>query len=212
MMPAAAASTMISCGTPACASSQAVRRAPCSSGRVSSTSARTRLPSRVRRLDYAERRADAARREAAGIAVREHRRVRRDQLRAEAADGVVGLDLLAVDAGGLGLGARGVAVPGGEDAVDGPAQVDGGGPGRDELGGGRGHVGAVAGGERERVRGGDADERRAAHGQPADGVGDVGGGAGVDVLDRGGQARLVEDAQAVAAPGDGFGLGHPCLR
>ena len=163
-------------------------------------------------LDDAERGADAAGREAAGVAVRQDGRALVDQLRAEAADGVVGLDLLAVDAGGLGLGARGVAVPGGEHAVDGPAQVDGGGPGRDELGGGRGHVGAVAGGEREGVGGGDADEWRAAHGQPADGVGDVGGGAGVDVLDRGGQARLVEDAQAVAAPGDGFGLLHSRFR
>jgi hypothetical protein len=54
------------------------------------------LPS-AGRLD-AERGADAARREAAGVAVREHGAPLFEQIGAEAADTLVGLDLVAVDA------------------------------------------------------------------------------------------------------------------
>ena len=66
-------------GMPSRASSQAVSRAPCSSGRVSST--QTSPPARApRRLDDAQRGADAGGGERAGVAVGQHAVAGREQL------------------------------------------------------------------------------------------------------------------------------------
>ena len=94
----AAPSAISVCGMPSCASSHAVRRAPCSSGRVSST--QTAAPGRAAcgRAHHAERRAVAARRERAGVAVGEHARARGEQLGAVRAHGQAARDLVVVDA------------------------------------------------------------------------------------------------------------------
>ena len=92
-------------GTPARLSSQAVRRLPCSSGRVSSATTATRRPAACERVDRRQRGPDPAGRERAGVAVREDQRVAADQRGAGRADPGAHRAILVPD--GAGLVARG---------------------------------------------------------------------------------------------------------
>ena len=161
----------------------------------------------VRRLHHAQRASDAARRQRAGVAVRQHRRAIVDQRRAQLAAPHVGRDLLLVDAHGLRFRSRSVAAGCREHAIDRPAQVHRRRPRRRQLVGGGRHVVAAPRGQREAVRGGDADQRRAAHRQPPDRVRHIAIVARLDVALLSGQQRLVEDAQHAVAPLDGLYLG-----
>ena len=107
----------------------------------------------------AERGAVAAGGEAAGVAVRERARARREQLRGLRGHTAAAVDLFGVEArarSGVGSLAQ---------LRERPGEIDRGRPrlGRPALGRGT-HVLAAPGGEREPVRGGDANQRRAAHG------------------------------------------------
>ena len=97
MSEAAAESAITACGIPAVSSSHAVRRAPCSSGRVSSTqtcASRSRSQAASSAPDGA---AVAAGGETAGVAVRERARPGREQRRRMRGHRAAALDLVAVD-------------------------------------------------------------------------------------------------------------------
>ena len=82
---------------PSRTSSQAVRRAPCRNGRVSSAKTATCLPASTRAANHAERRAVAGGRQRAGVAVRQDARVVRHDRRAERAHRAAARDVLVVD-------------------------------------------------------------------------------------------------------------------
>ena len=122
------------------------------------------------------------------------------------ADGAVLRHILIGDGGGFDIGcgcavrrAR-VAQPG-QHAVQRPAQVDGGGPG-----GGEGECGllhrvrARVGAERQRqaMRGGGTDQRRAADLHGADGLSDLIQGGEVQDVEGPGQAGLIDDVHGPA--------------
>ena len=104
-MPAALSAIRV-IGMSSCISSQAVSRAPCSRGRVSSTQTCTCLPCSMRRADDAQRGAVIDRRQRAGVAVGQDVRALRDDLRAERAHAPVDLDVLVRDALRLGQDGR----------------------------------------------------------------------------------------------------------
>ncbi len=81
---------------PSRSSSQAVSRAPCRSGRVSSTQTAARRPARMRGGDDADRRADAGGGERAGVAVREHAVAGREEPGAVLRHPPVAIDVLGV--------------------------------------------------------------------------------------------------------------------
>ena len=149
-------------------------------------------------LDDAEGGTDAAGRESAGVAVGEEGGAIGDERGAELAHALIGRDLLLVDADGLGFG-----VGRREDAVQRPAEIDGGRARSGELLGRRAEVAALAVRQREGVGSGDADEGRAAEGEAPDCGGDIVGIARLDVVQRGGQPRLVDEAEDAVAPLDG---------
>ena len=84
-------------GMPSTWSSQAVSRAPCSHGRVSSTSTEMPPCARVRGADDAERRAVPGRRQGAGVAVREDAVAGLEQRGAVLADAQAAVDVVVVD-------------------------------------------------------------------------------------------------------------------
>ena len=91
------ASAITACGMPRRSSSQAVSRAPWSSGRVSSDPDVRHAPCLPGGADRAERRPVAARREPAGVAVREDARRAREELDRVRAHPPAALDLVRVD-------------------------------------------------------------------------------------------------------------------
>ena len=94
---AAALSVISVHGTPASRSSNIVRRAPCSSGRVSSTNTCSALPARCAAMIVGERRALAAGRDRTRVAVRHHVALARQHLGAEASDARIDVALFGVD-------------------------------------------------------------------------------------------------------------------
>ena len=153
---AAAPSVSTVTGIPACWSSQAVSRAPCSSGRVSHASTSTVLAGRRLGVDDAERRAPAAAgHEPAGVADRQQTPRVGELGAAVLADHPARLEVLLEDRPRLGL-----RVGGGEHAVDRPREVD-----RRRTCGAdhRGALLAAAGvrGEHHAERAADPDRRRA---------------------------------------------------
>ena len=104
----AAESAITVCGIPASSSSQAVRRAPWSNGRVSSTRTCSRSPCLPRRAQRADGRPVAAGGEPAGVAVRQRARPGEEQRRGVRRHRPAALDLLGVD---LSRPLGGIAVP-----------------------------------------------------------------------------------------------------
>ena len=220
----AATSAISVCGMPSSASSQAVSRAPCRSGRVSSTQTWIPRIARVRGADDAERRAVAAGRERPGVAVREDPGAGGQQRCAVPAHRHAAGDLVVVDAeregregvpervGGLRARDRLVA------AIERPAEVDRGRPRGGELGAGGQELAAQRLERRRRGssrrlrhahRRGDPDRRRAADRELADGRAELGNGDAAAVGSLARQARLVEhDDGAGLEPDDVGGREH----
>ena len=160
------------------------------------------------RFDHADRGAVAGRGQGAGIAVGQDPVALLEQLATERADPPVRLDVLPVQVAGpakqslpqrLALAGFDGAVTEGAALVQGPAQVDRRRPGREqELPSGV----EVAGAEDQAVGRGNADRRRAPHGEPANRAGDVlrPPAAKPDLLLR--QPGLVQQQKPVAAPPD----------
>ena len=94
---AAAESAITACGMPSASSSQAVSRAPCRSGRVSSTQTCASRPSLPGRAQRAERRAVAAGGEPARVAVRERARAGREERGRVRGHAAAALDLVLVE-------------------------------------------------------------------------------------------------------------------
>ncbi len=207
-------------------SSQAVSRAPCSQGRVSSTQHGDVRVARRGRPDDAERGAVARRRQGAGVAVREDAVAGREQRGAVLADAQAAVDVVVVDglrareqhAGdgrrrGAGRGER--RLPGSPHLVQRPAQIDGGGPrgqqaarGLLERGPERGRVvrargGRLGGRERDAAGRRDADGRRAADRHVADAVRDLTPGAAGDVALLLRQRELVDEHDLAGQDLDG---------
>src|SRR6266581_4813142 len=177
--------------------------------------------------DNAERRADAARGERAGVALGHDLAFTRHEFRAEAADGFVGgalfeMDLLRFFDHAL-LDFREVGSLRDEfgeaalHALDGPEEIDGGGAGFCERGADFSKFGfesadgfhrGMQNAERGAHGGGDADGGSAADNHFADGFGDV-AVVGVGVGDfLGGKAALVQYDDAAVGPFDRLGYVH----
>ena len=165
--------------------------------------------------DDAEGRAAARRGERAGVAEREHVRVGREQRRAELRHAGIGVVLRLVDRERFVEGghARVLVVSrhshARRDAVQRPAQVHGRRACRAQLPrrflDGSGHAGLRRRGhDGERVCGGHADGRRAAHAHRRDRLGGGVDGIEGDVAGLAGEQRLVEQPQPPVAPGDRF--------
>jgi hypothetical protein len=118
-------------------------------------------------------------------------------------DRVAGLALLALDCLGLGKCSAGPS-----HSIDGTSQVDCGRPGP-----GEGRAGSLQRGriachlQRHAVGGGDADQRRAANGEPPDRIGDLLGALETQPLLAPGELTLVERYKRVAAELERFELG-----
>ena len=173
-------------GMPSCWSSQTVRRAPCRKGRVSSAKTSICFARVDRGADDAERRAVAGCGEGARVAVRENGLAVGNEGRAVMSDGAIDRDVLFSNQSGLFHHAAADLVEGPAaqgcvealHAVDGPEEIDGGGPGTregvaDEFDFGiEVWRGGVEDPEGDSHRGGDADGRRAADDHVLDGGGD----------------------------------------
>ena len=137
-------SQMTVVGMPSAISSQAVRRAPCRKGRVSSAKTWMLLALLDGGADDAEGGAVAAGGQGAGVAVGEDAALVGQQRGAECAHGFAGGDVFVVHGVGfgedsfldLGEGCAGCQQIGEEalHAVDGPEEIDGGGAGSGEAG------------------------------------------------------------------------------
>jgi len=171
-------------------------------------------------LDDADRRAIPRRGEGARVAVGEHPRALGEEGRAVLAHPEVGLEVLGVNRLRAGEQIPHHRVPSralrvGEDLVgasQSPAQVHRRRPRAAEqlrnlleAGGESGGAGVRSNRphpQHQTVGRGDADRRRAAHRQPADGVGDLLGLGAVDPHLLGRQEGLFEEAQVVVLPAD----------
>ena len=178
------------------------------------------LALRVRGADDAERGTVTGRRQRARVAVRENPRVRRHECRAVVAERAIGGEVFGEDRLRLGdqAGARlghGPPRQTGRDrahALERPEEIHRGRPrggqpldrgleiGQQRLAARRC---ALARGQRDAERGGDADRGRAADDERADGLGDVVPARvlALDFTSR--QERLVEEHQSLARPADG---------
>ncbi len=161
-----------------------------------------RLAGAVRGDEAAQRRAVAAGRDRAGVAVRQHVAVRREQRHRRLGDAPVDVALLVVDAARF---AELVAARG-EHAVDRPRQVHRRRPRGANLRRGAFVLRAVAGvqarGERDAVRAEDADRRRAAHRERANRVDDRIDRRGALAHDGARQRPLIEKANGVVVVPD----------
>ena len=146
----------------------------------------------VGRAHGPERRAVAARRETAGVAVRESATSRVDQLRRVERHAPAALDLVAVD-----LTRPLGRIVGRAHLLERPGEVDGRRPGRREDGRSPIRILAVRHRERVAVRGGDPDRGRAPYREGADRIRDLFGRAALELHLLVGQSPLVEHDDAV---------------
>ena len=191
-------------------SSHAVSRLPCSSGRVSSANTSTRLPALARDVDRRERGADAGGRERAGVAVREHARAVGNERRAVLADAPAHRAILVENPRRLGAqrversraasstSLRSHAACGRSPTGDSPrwdASRESSRRGSSTCARDRRRRRRRERCERydQAHRAGDADRRRAAHGQRADRVAHLIQRAKIALDERLGQPTLVDD-------------------
>ena len=222
-MPAAESATSVA-GMPNCWNSQDVSRAPLQPGtglRVEHPEASAGLPAGP---NNSQGSTESRRGQRSGVAVGQHAlAVGRHQRPAILADPTVDAFVLFLDPAGFCFQARpyaarvrfGVGYP--EHPADGPAQVDGGGPRRGDVGAGLTQRGdevvalprlQLRGGQHHGVGGGYADGGRAAHSHLGDGgsrspiVGDV------DRYPLVGQQSLVEQLDTASGPVDRSNFRH----
>ncbi len=212
-------SVMTVVGTLSRTSSQAVSRAPCRNGRVSSANTCVTLPLLGGGANHAERGAVAGRRQRAGVAVRQDPRVLRHDVGAEPAHRPAALDVFVVNRVGLPLERRLELLDrlagldaGGEGPLhprDRPEQIHGRRPRRRhqiaqlvELDGElfRALRLALRMPERDAHRRRDANRRRAANHHRLDRARDFGGGLAVNVDFLARQLALIDHHDRVGLP------------
>ena len=151
--------------------------------------------------DRAERRPDAARGERARVAVREGPRSGLEQSGCVGGHAAAALDFLLVERPGA-SGESGSALIAGAHRGERPGEIDSGRARGEERGCGFVEVVAPGRGERIAVGGGDPDGRRTAHGQRADRLGDLAGGAAPELHGRLWKPPLVEHDDRVGLEAD----------